>query len=333
MHIVKKEVKDFPDDVLTIDEFTDAFKKAGYNKDFKYVKKSDIIKEERETILEVKNLTHIYAPGTAFESTAVENVNITVNKGDFIGLIGHTGSGKSTLIQHLNGLEKASEGGVYFKGVDINSDKSKLKDIRQKIGLVFQYPEHQIFESNIYDEVAFGPKNGGLKGDELDRRVREALEFVGMGSEYYDKSPFDLSGGQKRRVAIAGILAMKPEILVLDEPMAGLDPFGRDEILGNIKKMHDELGITIILVSHSMEDIANIAEKIIVMNHGKVEMYDTVDNVFAKADKLTEIGLNAPQMTLLFTRLEKMGLNVPANIYNVSEGAEIIISALGRQKV
>ena len=212
--------------------------------------------------------------------------------------------------------------------MDINADKSKLKEIRQKIGLVFQYPEHQIFESTIYDEVAFGPKNCGLEGEELDKRIREALAFVGMGEEFYKKSPFDLSGGQKRRVAIASILAMKPEVLVLDEPMAGLDPYGRDEILGNIKKMHHELGITIILVSHSMEDIANIADRIIVMNKGSVAMFDTVDNVFARADELSDMGLNAPQMTLLFTRLKKLGLDVPANIYNVKEGAEIMISAL-----
>lgn len=327
-HLIHNEIKDFPNDVLTIDEFVEKASEKGFNKDFVYNKKEINNVIHSEPILEVKNLTHIYGEETAFEKVALKNVNLTINKGEFIGLIGHTGSGKSTLIQHLNGLVKGNEGSVYFKGEDINSDKSKIKEIRRKIGLVFQYPEHQIFESTIYDEVAFGPKNCGLTGNELDTRIKEALAFVGMDKEFYQKSPFDLSGGQKRRVAIASVLAMRPEILILDEPMAGLDPYGRDEILGNIKKMHSELGITIILVSHSMEDISNIAEKIIVMNKGSVAMFDTVDNVFKKAKTLTNMGLNAPQMTLLFTRLKDMGLNVPQNIYNVKEGAEILISAL-----
>ncbi len=327
-YLINKENKSFPPDLLTIDEFAECVEKIGFAENFSYEKKNKAKKEETEPILEIKNLTHIYGENTAFESVAIKNVNLTIRRGEFIGLIGHTGSGKSTLIQHLNALVKGNEGGVYFKGVDINADKSKLKEIRQKIGLVFQYPEHQIFESTIYDEVAFGPKNCGLSGDELDKRIKEALEFVGMGEEFYKKSPFDLSGGQKRRIAIAGVLAMKPEILILDEPMAGLDPKGRDEILKNIKKMHTELGMTIILVSHSMEDIANIAEKIIVMNKGTAAMFDTVDNVFARVDELTAMGLNAPQLTLLFARLKKLGLNVPVNIYDVKEGAEILISAL-----
>ncbi len=327
-YLINKENENFPGDMLTIDEFVKKAQEIGFNEGFSYVKKENKERTETEPVLEVKNLTHIYGEETAFERVALKNVSLTINRGEFIGLIGHTGSGKSTLIQHLNALAKGNEGGVYFKGMDINADKSKLKEIRQKIGLVFQYPEHQIFESTIYDEVAFGPKNCGLEGEELDKRIKEALAFVGMGEEFYKKSPFDLSGGQKRRVAIASILAMKPEVLVLDEPMAGLDPYGRDEILGNIKKMHHELGITIILVSHSMEDIANIADRIIVMNKGSVAMFDTVDNVFARADELTDMGLNAPQMTLLFTRLKKLGLDVPANIYNVKEGAEIMISAL-----
>ncbi len=326
-YLINKENKKMPNDILSIEEFINKAKEIGFVDNFKYEKNPKPIKSS-EPILEVKNLTHIYGKETAFEKVALKNVNITINKGDFVGLIGHTGSGKSTLIQHLNALVKANEGGVYFKGQDINADKSKLKFIRQNIGLVFQYPEHQIFESTIYDEVAFGPKNCGLSGDELDKRIKEALDFVGMGESFYKKSPFDLSGGQKRRVAIASVLAMKPEILILDEPMAGLDPYGRDEILGNIKKMHNDLGITIILVSHSMEDISNIADKILVMNKGQVAMYDTVDNVFSQADELTKIGLNAPQMTLLFLELRKMGLNVPVNIYNVKEAAEILVSAL-----
>ena len=326
-YLINKENEKMPNDILSIEEFVNKAKEIGFVDNFKYEKNPKPIKSS-EPILEIKNLTHIYGKETAFEKVALKNVNITINKGDFVGLIGHTGSGKSTLIQHLNALVKANEGGVYFKGQDINADKSKLKFIRQNIGLVFQYPEHQIFESTIYDEVAFGPKNCGLSGDELDKRIKEALDFVGMGESFYKKSPFDLSGGQKRRVAIASVLAMKPEILILDEPIAGLDPYGRDEILGNIKKMHNDLGITIILVSHSMEDISNIADKILVMNKGQVAMYDTVDNVFSQADELTKIGLNAPQMTLLFLELRKMGLNVPVNIYNVKEAAEILVSAL-----
>ncbi len=327
-YLINKENKKMPDDILTIDEFIDKVNEIGIKDNFYYKKQEKYSKGSNEPILEIKNLTHIYGEETVFENIALKNVNLTVMKGDFIGLIGHTGSGKSTLIQHLNALVKGNEGGVYFKGKDINADKSKLKEIRQKIGLVFQYPEHQIFESTIYDEVAFGPKNCGLEGDELDKRIREALSFVGMSEGYFNKSPFDLSGGQKRRVAIASVLAMKPEILILDEPMAGLDPYGRDEILGNIKKMHDDLGITVILVSHSMEDIASIADKIIVMSKGEAVMYDTVDNVFKRADELVKIGLNAPQMTLLFTRLKNLGIDVPSNVYDVKEGAEILISAL-----
>lgn len=327
-YLINKKNNKMSDDILSIDEFVDKVQEIGIEKGFSYKKKDNKPDVNNEPILEIKNLTHIYGEETAFEKVALKNVSLTINKGDFIGLIGHTGSGKSTLIQHLNALAKGNEGGVYFKGNDINADKSKLKEIRQKIGLVFQYPEHQIFESTIYDEVAFGPKNCGLNGDELDKRIKEALSFVGMDESYYKKSPFDLSGGQKRRVAIASVLAMKPEVLILDEPMAGLDPYGRDEILGNIKKMHDDLGITIILVSHSMEDISSIADKIIVMNRGELAMYDTVDNVFKRAGELKQMGLNAPQMTLLFTRLRELGIDVPANIYDVKEGAEILISAL-----
>ncbi len=327
-HIIHGKKPDFPKDILNIEEFMDAFKYMGFDKDFSYRGKSTHIKYNRP-ILEVKDLTHIYGRETAFEKVAIKNVNMTVGKGDFIGLIGHTGSGKSTLIQHLNALVKGDEGSVYFEGKDIFEDKAGLKFIRQKIGLVFQYPEYQIFETTIYDEVAYGPRNCGLSEDDIAVRVKEALEFVGIDESMYKKSPFDLSGGQKRRVAIAGVLAMRPEILILDEPMAGLDPYGRDEILLNIKKMHDDLGITVILVSHSMEDIATIADKIIVMNKGSIAMYDTVDNVFKEPDRLSAMGLNAPQLTLLFKRLrEETGLDVPINIYDVKEAAEILISAL-----
>ncbi len=327
-HIINKSVNSFPSDILNIEEFTDAFKYYGWNKAFHH-KKENASPKYNKPILEVKGLTHIYGKETAFEKVAIRDIDLTVGQGDFIGLIGHTGSGKSTLIQHFNALVRADEGEVYFKGKNILEDKAGLKYIRQKIGLVFQYPEYQIFETTIYDEVAYGPKNCGLSADEVDTRVKEALAFVGIGEDLYKKSPFDLSGGQKRRVAIAGVLAMKPEILVLDEPMAGLDPYGRDEILGNIKRMHDDLGITVILVSHSMEDIAAIADKILVMNKGSIAMYDTVDNVFREPERLTAMGLNAPQLTLLFKRLkDELGLDIPVNVYDVEEAAKILISAL-----
>ncbi len=327
-YAIHQKKPEFPKDILNIEEFIDAFKYIGCADDFSYVKENKAVKYNKP-ILEIKNLTHVYGMGTAFEKVAVKDIDLTVGKGDLIGLIGHTGSGKSTLIQHMNALVKADAGNVYFKGKDIFEDKAGLKFIRQKIGLVFQYPEYQIFETTIYDEVAYGPKNCGLSAEEIDIRVKDALKFVGIDESMYKKSPFDLSGGQKRRVAIAGILAMKPEILILDEPMAGLDPYGRDEILMNIKKMHDDLGITVILVSHSMEDIAAIADKIIVMNKGSVAMYDSVDNVFKEPDRLTSMGLNAPQLTLLFKRLRKeMGLDVPINVYDVDEAANILISAM-----
>lgn len=324
---LNKMGRNFKRDILSINDFISMADKNGYSSDFS-------MKEEikdycmPEKILEVKNLTHTYGKGTAFESVALENVNIEIGKGEFIGLIGHTGSGKSTLIEHLNGLIRAEEGNIYFKGKDIFENKADLKHIREKIGLVFQYPEHQIFESTIFDEVAFGPKNMGLEENEVKRRVKQAIELVGLNEDCYKKSPFDLSGGQKRRVAIAGVLAMEPEILVLDEPMAGLDPKGRGEILSNIKEMHSKLGITIILVSHSMEEIADLADRILVMNRGKVEMFDTVEKVFSQVERLLKIGLNAPEISLLMYRLKQRGLKVPANIYNVEKAAYILNQAL-----
>ena len=220
--------------------------------------------------IKLKQVTHIYSPGTPFEKEALSDIDLEISKGEFVGLIGHTGSGKSTLIQHLNGLMKPSRGTVFINGKDIHSKQTSLKDIRQQVGLVFQYPEYQLFEMTIYKDVSFGPKNMGLSEDEVDQRVRGALEMVGIGADMYKKSPFELSGGQKRRVAIAGVLAMNPGILILDEPTAGLDPKGRTEILDQISTMHQKLGITVILVSHSMEDVARYVDRLVVMKKGRI---------------------------------------------------------------
>ncbi len=274
--------------------------------------------------IEIQSLSFIYNPGTSFEKKALDNVSLSIPKGTFVGLIGHTGSGKSTLIQHLNALLRPTSGKITFDGKDINADKASLKAVRQKIGLVFQYPEHQLFEMTCYKDVAFGPQNLGLSAEETDSRVKEALAIVGLGEEHYNKSPFELSGGQKRRVAIAGVLAMKPEVLILDEPTAGLDPKGRDEILSRIKEMHQRLGITVILVSHSMEDIARLVEKIIVMDHGQVVFYDTPRQVFTNANKLTEIGLAVPQLTGLMNLLKAKGFDVDTEIFNLDEAVEAL---------
>lgn len=317
-----------PRDILTIDEMVQGLKKIGFKAKSAVLNKFAETEKSIETIIEVKNLTHIYGSETVFEKVALRDINLKIGKGEFIGLIGHTGSGKSTLIQHLNALVKPSEGNVFLNGRDINTDKSKLKEVRQKVGLVFQYPEHQIFEMTIFKDVAFGPENMGLNEDEVNERVKEALSLVGMDESYYNKSPFELSGGQKRRVAIAGVLAMKPEVLVLDEPTAGLDPYGRDEILNNIKKMHEKLGITVVLVSHSMEDISKLADRILVMNKGKVEFFDKPGVVFNNTKRLTEIGLNAPQISLLMDRLCDEGLELPREIYTIDEAVNILSKVL-----
>ncbi|MDF2520647.1 MAG: cbiO1 [Clostridia bacterium] len=261
--------------------------------------------------IEVRNLTHTYMKGTVFEHKALNDVNLTIEDGEFVGLIGHTGSGKSTLIQHLNALLKPSEGSIHIDGIDITEKGAALKKIRQMVGLVFQYPEHQLFEETVYRDVAFGPQNLGLGQQEIEARVKEALELVGMDYDSVkDKSPFELSGGQKRRVAIAGVLAMEPKVLILDEPTAGLDPKGRDEILGEIKRLHEKRKLTVILVSHSMEDIANLVDRIIVMGKGKVVLTDTPRNVFKQADLLYSIGLGVPQVTMLVNELNKKGISI-----------------------
>lgn len=278
--------------------------------------------------IKVENLTHIYNKGTTFEKKAIDNVNLEIKKGEFIGLIGHTGSGKSTLIQHFNALLEPSLGKIYFNGIDIHSDKSKLKYFRQKIGLVFQYPEYQLFESTVFADVSFGPKNMGLSEEEIRKRVVEALEIVGIDESVYESSPFELSGGQKRRVAIAGVLAMSPEVLILDEPTAGLDPKGRDEILGEIRKMHDILGITVILVSHSMEDIAKLVDRIIVMHKGTVKYSGTPKEVFKNSEELVKIGLDVPQITHVFEKLRLQGVDVPDDVFTVDEAEEVLYNLL-----
>ena len=269
-----------------------------------------------------------YSQGTAYQVQALRDINLKIEDGEFIGIIGHTGSGKSTLIQHMNGLVKATSGGIYYNGQDIYDEDFSMKELRSKVGLVFQYPEHQLFETTIFADVCFGPKNLGLDKKTVELRAFEALRSVGFPEELYYQPPFDLSGGQKRRVAIAGVLAMKPEVLILDEPTAGLDPAGRDEILDLISKMHKELGITIILVSHSMEDVAKYVDRIIVMNQGTV-MYDGAPkDVFAQYKQLEEVGLAAPQVTYLMHELRAKGVAVDLNATTVEEAKISILRAL-----
>lgn len=267
----------------------------------------------------VNHLSYRYNPGTAMESVALNDVNFKIEDGEFIGLIGHTGSGKSTLVQTLNGLLKPTEGGVYVDGADIWDEGYDLKKLRGQIGLVFQYPEHQLFEVDVFSDVCFGPKNQGLDRKEVELRAYEALKIVGLEDEFFYQSPFDLSGGQKRRVAIAGVLAMKPKVLVLDEPTAGLDPKGRDDLLAKLAKIRKETGCTIILVSHSMEDVANFADRIIVMDKGSVLFDDTPVNVFRNYDKLKEIGLGVPQITETMHALKAAGFNVSTDVITVEE--------------
>ena len=280
--------------------------------------------------IKIDHLTHIYEDGSAVQKKALDDICLEIEDGEFVGIIGHTGSGKSTLIQHLNALLVPTSGHVYLNGEDIYADKSKLKSIRQRVGLVFQYPEHQLFEMTVYKDVAYGPGNLGLCEEDIDIRVRSALETVGLGEDIFEKSPFELSGGQRRRAAIAGILAMEPEVLILDEPTAGLDPKGRDEILESIKKMHEIRKVTVILVSHSMEDVAKLAEKIIVLSKGKVAVTGTPDEVFSQVDKLESIGLAAPQIHYVFTELKKLGYDISEDTYTVGDATEKLYKFLKR---
>ena len=260
--------------------------------------------------LEVKNLNHVYSMGTPFEHKALDDVSLSVERGEFIGVIGHTGSGKSTLMQHLNGLLKPTSGQILLDGVDIWSDKKATRQARFRVGLVFQYPEYQLFEETVYKDIAFGPKNMKLSPEEIDRRVREAAGFVGITEEQLEVSPFDLSGGQKRRVAIAGVIAMEPEILILDEPTAGLDPVGREGILANIEAYRQAKNATIMMVSHSMNDVARLTDRLLVMNNSRLAMDGTPREVFCRAEELIEMGLDIPEITQVFLRLQKMGLDV-----------------------
>ena len=269
------------------------------------------------SVLEVKNLTHTYSGNTPFVNDAVSNVSFTVEKGEILGIIGHTGSGKSTLVQHLNGLLKPTDGQVLFSGEDIWENPKEIRKIRSKVGLIVQYPEYQLFEETVYADIAFGPKNMGLDGDELDSRIKEICRIVGVKPEYMEKSPFDLSGGEKRRVAIAGVMAMRPEVIVFDEPTAGLDPKGRENVIKIIKDYREATGATVIIISHSMEDIASLCDRVLVMNKGNLCMFDTVEKVFSRGNELRAIGLNVPIVTRVFAELKAMGIDVNENIFTV----------------
>lgn len=284
-------------------------------------------------IIEIKNLEYVYGVDTGFEKTALTNVNISIEKGEFIGLIGHTGSGKSTLIQQLNGLLKPTSGKVILEGKDIWEQPKKIREVRFKVGMVFQYPEYQLFEENVYKDIAFGPSNMGLNEAEIKSRVLEAARFVGLSENLLFKSPFDLSGGEKRRAAIAGIIAMDPEILILDEPTAGLDPLGKKSLIKQIMDYHKERKNTIIFVSHSMEDIAKVADRVLVMANGTVKMFDTPENIFVKADYLNKIGLRVPQITRIMKKLKYKGYAVNDNVLTVQQGVEQILRLLRGESI
>ena len=277
------------------------------------------------SILEVKNLTHTYDGNTPFMHDAVKNVNFCIEKGEIIGIIGHTGSGKSTLVQHLNGLLKPSEGEVLLDGKNIWDDPKKIRSIRSRVGLVFQYPEYQLFEDTVYKDIAFGPKNMGLSDDEIASRINEICEIVGIKPDYFEKSPFDLSGGEKRRVAIAGVMAMQPEIIVFDEPVAGLDPRGRADVIKMIGDYRDKYDATVLIISHNMEDMAIIADKLLVMNKGELALFDTTNNVFRQYDFLKSIGLNVPMVTQIMLALKEKGVNVPDDIFTVDRAVDYLL--------
>ena len=276
--------------------------------------------------IEIQNVSYRYSQGTNQEVTAIKNINLTIEKGEIIGIIGHTGSGKSTLVSHFNGLLKPTEGKVIVDGTDIWRDKETLRNARFKVGLCFQYPEYQLFEETVYKDISFGPKNMKLSESEIKERVLKAADFTGIRKDMLEKSPFDLSGGEKRRVAIAGIMAMEPEVLVFDEPAAGLDPAGRKNLIKLIEEYHEQTGSTVIVVSHNMEDIARLAQRIIVINNGAIAMDGTVKEVFSRGEELKQMGLNVPEITEVFIKLKNMGYDVPLDVYTVKYGAEILRS-------
>lgn len=282
------------------------------------------------TVLETQNLTHVYGEGTPFEKTAMDDVSLSIEKGELVGIIGHTGSGKSTFVQHLNGLLKPTRGQVLLGGEDIWKDPKQIRSIRFRVGMVFQYPEYQLFEETVYKDIAFGPKNMGLSEEEIDARVRRAAAFVGLKNDLLDNSPFDLSGGEKRRAAIAGVMAMEPEVLILDEPTAGLDPKGRDKLLSQIETYRKENGTTILLVSHSMEDVARLADRVLVMHKGKLKMLAPTEEVFSRAEELEEMGLSVPAVTKVFMGLKNRGIDVGQNAYTVESAVKALIARFGK---
>lgn len=277
------------------------------------------MKQQENIILDVHNLSHVYSKGTPFEQKALDHVNLRIKEGEFLAIIGHTGSGKSTLIQHLNGLLKPTSGQVFFRGQDLFAKTTDLRRMRFHIGLVFQYPEYQLFEETVGQDIAYGPMNMGLTHDEINWRVKDALEAVGLPQEIRDQSPFELSGGQKRRVALAGVIAMQPEILILDEPTAGLDPAGREEMFAFIRNLHEKRGTTIVLVTHSMEDAASVASRLVVMDHGRILMNGTPSDVFSRAEELENAGLTVPQVTKIMMELKRRGLPVKSNCFTVEQ--------------
>lgn len=286
-----------------------------------------------EPIIETRKLSHIYSAGTPFERGALLDVDFTAYRGEYLGIIGHTGSGKSTLIQHLNGLLKPTSGQILFEGQDIWSSKERTRATRFQVGLVFQYPEYQLFEETVYKDIAFGPHNMGLEQAEIDRRVRQAADFVGLKPEILEKSPFELSGGQKRRVAIAGVIAMEPKVLILDEPTAGLDPVGVESILGNIHDYHVAQGATIILVSHSMEEVARTVDRLVVVNDGKIPYQGTPRQVFSHGDELEQMGLGVPHVTRIFHRLRALGVDIDPSVYTLEQAKSAILAKLGKGAV
>ena len=286
-----------------------------------------------EPIIRVEGLTHTYGQDTPFCRSAVDGVSLEIYRGEFLGIIGHTGSGKSTLIQHLNGLLQPTVGKIYLDGRDIWADSKKIRDVRFRVGLVFQYPEYQLFEETAYKDIAFGPKNMGLDQDEIDRRVRAAARFAGLDEGLLEKSPFDLSGGQKRRVAIAGVIAMEPKVLILDEPTAGLDPVGTESILSNIRAYHKAQNATIIMVSHSMEEMARTVDRLVVVNDGKIALEGAPSQVFQHGQELEDMGLGIPQMTRVFNRLKAMGVDVGSSVYTVEQAKRAILDALAKKGV